>query len=249
MDAAIKAIWYDLDEGDRDAVLDWTHAHHLPALAARPGYAWVAHYRTVPSRTGDDRARLNEAREPSLGQGTRYLLLVGAPSVDVFFSREEDARDAAHEDDGAGWWRARRKGVRLCIYAEEARLNGPEYAAAASGIPGPVVQLGSFNTPTDADAIELGRYYRQNRFPAVARSPGCIRTRKLLATVGWARHGILYEFTSLAARRAHFEELVEWGADPKIAKPDNPYLWPGRFPTEYVVFAPGAPTVAERIWP
>jgi hypothetical protein len=250
MDRGLKAVWYDLDDAHREEHVNWVHEVYLPALRARQGYAWVGHYRTIPSRTGDDRARLNECPDPSVGRGTQYLLLIGAPTADVFFARGES--DAPQRLDAAevNSRLAQRIGGRLCVYTEETRLNGPEYARSVLGAPpGPIIQLGSFNTLNDADALELGAYYRQNRFPAMATSPGCVSTRKLVATVGWARHGILYEFTSLEKRRDNFEEHVEWGSDPRIARADNPYRWPGRFPTEYVVFAPGAPTVATRIWP
>ena len=89
MDRGIMALWYDLAEVDQHAHLHWLHTTCLPALSALPGYTWVGHYRTIPSRTGDDRVRLNECNDPTVGRGTRYLLLLGAPSVDVFFSRRE----------------------------------------------------------------------------------------------------------------------------------------------------------------
>jgi hypothetical protein len=250
MDLGIKAIWYDLPESARDSHLQWLHDSYMPALGSAQGISWAAHYRTVPSRTGDDRVRLNETKEAGIGRGTRFLLLVGAPSVDVFFARAghyPEPLPSSAEDEAR---LAERLGSRACIYVEEARVAGPAIGAAdIEGTPAAVIQFGSFNTRETDDALELGTYYRQNRFPAMSTSPGCIRTRKLVATYGWARHGILYEFTSLESRRSHFEELVEWGSDPAIARPDNPYRWPGRFPTEYVVFAPGAPTVAIRTWP
>jgi len=250
MDLGIKAVWYDLPDSVRDSHLKWLHESYLPALGSVQGFSWVAHYQTVPSRTGDDRARLNETNDSSVGRGTRFLLLFGAPSVDVFFA-QAGLHPAQWPDSKMIDARlAERAGSRACIYVEEARVAGPAISTAdAGGTPSAVIQFGSFNTRETDDALELGTYYRQNRFPAMSTSPGCIRTRKLVATYGWARHGILYEFTSLESRRSHFEELVEWGSDPAIARPDNPYRWPGRFPTEYVVFAPGAPTVAVRTWP
>jgi hypothetical protein len=250
MDLGIKAVWYDLPDSKRDAHLQWLHDSYLPALGSAQGISWVAHYRTVPSRTGDDRARLNETKDPGVGRGTRFLLLVGAPSVDVFFARPGRHADLQPDSAKVEARLGERSGSRSCIFVEEARVAGPAVdAASADGTPAPVIQFGSFNTREPDDALELGAYYRQNRFPAMSTSPGCIQTRKLVATYGWARHGILYEFTSIEARRSHFEELVEWGSDPAIARPDNPYRWSGRFPTEYVVFAPGAPTVAVRTWP
>ena len=75
----------------------------------------------------------------------------------------------------------------------------------------------------------------------MARMPGSIATRKLVAASGWAKHAILYEFTSLEARLEHFEEPHEGLAlDAKE--------WTGQI-VRTTLHAPGSPSIAERLWP
>ncbi len=75
----------------------------------------------------------------------------------------------------------------------------------------------------------------------MARIPGVIATRKLVSVAGWAKHGILYEFTSLAARLEHFEVPHESLAlDPKE--------WTGRVGSA-TIHTPGSPVIGPRIWP
>ena len=75
----------------------------------------------------------------------------------------------------------------------------------------------------------------------MAQMPGSIASRKLLCVAGWAKHAVMYEFTSLEARLANFEEPHESHAlDPKE--------WTGRI-VRYTIHTPGSPTVGQRIWP
>ena len=48
MDTAIKAEWYDLDDGEREDFLGWYHAEYLPTLQAAAGHIWVGHYERAP---------------------------------------------------------------------------------------------------------------------------------------------------------------------------------------------------------
>jgi len=41
----------------------------------------------------------------------------------------------------------------------------------------------------------------------MSRSPDCVRSRKMLVVSGWAKHGIIYEFSSLDARVAHWDRV------------------------------------------
>ncbi|MBI3918596.1 MAG: hypothetical protein HY322_16510 [Betaproteobacteria bacterium] len=71
-------------------------------------------------------------------------------------------------------------------------------------------------------------------------SPGQLSARKLLATAGWGKHSILYEFVSLNAREAGFvphEELAH--------ESDS---WTSRV-LPRLVHAPCSPSVGRRIWP
>jgi len=104
----------------------------------------------------------------------------------------------------------------------------------------PCIQLGSFNAGTWQDEDELLSWYAHFRLPSLNKMPGCIAIRKLVSVSGWAKHGVLYEFTSLEDRAKQFR--AHEAADEKMAK------W-----TEEVVVklmhAPGSPNVAQRIWP
>ena len=136
---------------------------------------------------------------------------------------------------------ARRIGSRTCVFCEEARINGPDYVRAAPGsTTGPAIQMGSFRTATINDEYDLAAWYAQYRLPAMSRMPGCIRTRKLISVAGWAKHSILYEFTSLEARREHFQNHESLGLDDQE--------WTSKI-VGYTVHAPGSPSVGSRIWP
>ena len=103
----------------------------------------------------------------------------------------------------------------------------------------PCIQLGSFNCAY-YDEEEMLAWYAQWRMPAMARLPGCIRTRKLASVSGWAKHGILYEFASVAARNKHF--IGHESSNPQMQ------AWTGRVVSN-LVHAPGSPCLAHRIWP
>lgn len=74
----------------------------------------------------------------------------------------------------------------------------------------------------------------------MAEIPGSIGMRKYASVSGWAKHGVMYEFTSLEARAKNFRahesksrQQAEW-TEQVIAK---------------LVHAPGSPNVAQRIFP
>ncbi|MDH5748204.1 MAG: hypothetical protein OEY85_02730 [Rhodospirillales bacterium] len=242
MDQGIWATWYDLPAEGRGDYLEWLHGTHLPMIAARPGIAWAAHYEITGGGVNMDKigARLARADEPGLGTGTQFVVLVGASSPHVFFrpditKLEPDLNDRARNMLG------RRVGSRVCIFTEEARINGPEYDQHAPGAtPGPAIQMGSFRTRSLEDEYDLAAWYAQYRLPAMARMPGCIATRKLVSLVGWAKHSVLYEFLSLEEREKHFQNHESLALDEKE--------WTNRIIT-YTVHAPGSPSVGRRIWP
>ncbi len=241
MDRGIWATWYDLSDESRERYLDWAHGTYLPFLKQVAGYAWVAHYRnqgggakmkkveeTVVGRTTDD-----------VGNGTQYLVLVGAPSAHTFF--KPTTREISLPD-GFGKMLALRSGVREVIFAEEARVNGPAaYHEGPGSVPGPAIQMGSFRMRTVEQEFDLGRWYAQFRMPYMAQMPGCIGTRKLIGVAGWAKHGVLYEFESLEMRLKHFEEPHE------SLSLDSTH-WSSRI-TGNTVHTPGSPTIGTRIWP
>jgi hypothetical protein len=241
MDNGIWATWYDLEDGTRDRFLDWLHTDYLPALKQRPGYAWVAHYRNEVG--GPAMRHLGQSilarPDEDVGSGTQFLMLVGAASPHVFLA------PSVNEPETSPQFRemlALRCGLRTAIFSEEARVSGP---AARYGPPGttpaPAIQMGSFRVRSLKEEFDLGCWYAQYRLPYMAQAPGSVGTRKLLSVAGWAKHSILYEFTSLEARLKNFEEPHEsLSADPKE--------WTGRV-VRYTIHAPGSPFVGTRIWP
>jgi hypothetical protein len=242
MDQGIWATWYDLPDDDREIFIDWLHNEYLPELKMRPGYAWVAHYENT--RGGPQMQQVGDIVErPSedIGSGTQFLMLVGAPSPHTFLNPsvlqiQKEAPTRTRE------MLARRKGVRPCIFMEETRVNGPAAHERTVGTtPGPAIQMGSFRTRTIDDDFDLGSWYAQYRLPHMAQMPGSIACRKLLCVAGWAKHAVMYEFSSLEARLRNFEE-------PHESHALNPQEWTGRI-VRYTIHAPGSPTVGRRIWP
>jgi hypothetical protein len=243
MDLGIWATWYDLADNDRGEFLGWLHGEYLPALKMRPGYAWVAHYQNQGGGPAMHHVRdtIVERPKEDIGTGTQFLMLVGAPSAHTFLDPSvlevERAADKRSRD-----MLARRKGVRTGIFAEEARVSGPAARERPSGTtPGPAIQMGSFRVRTVEEEFDLGCWYAQYRLPHMAQMPGSIASRKLFCVAGWAKHAVMYEFSSLDARMKNFEEPHESHAiDPKE--------WTGRV-VRYTIHAPGSPTVGVRIWP
>ena len=240
MDTGIWATWYDVDDNALDDLHNWLHGTYLPFLKQLPGIAWVAHYRERGGGAGMKKVgEMVERPSEDIGNGTQFLILVGASTPQVFFNpliydiekREEFSAQLA-----------KRKGLRSAIFAEQTRVNGPSAHLRTPGTtPGPAIQMGAFRARTIEDEIDLGCWYAQYRLPHMAHTQACISARKLLSVVGWAKHSILYEFTSLEGRMQDFEDGHEdLALDPKE--------WTGRV-VEYTIHAPGSPTVAERIWP
>lgn len=120
-------------------------------------------------------------------------------------------------------------------------MNGPDakrregkYALA------PAIQLGSFNSGAYTDEDELLSWYAHLRLPNFATLPSGICIRKLASVSGWAKHGVMYEFTSLADRAANFRAHE--------AKDKKRTAWTHDVVAK-LVHAPGSPVVAQRIWP
>jgi len=243
MDQAIKAVWYDLPEKGSDVYLRWLHQVYLPAIVQLPGRLWAAHYQVTGGgggMYGDTTDRFARADAAEVGGGKDYVLLVGAGSPHAFF-KPVRAETEIEEDTQTKTMKSLWLGARPCVFAEEARINGPEYdQKVPSGTPGPAIQMGSFQTKSVADEFDLAAWYAQYRLPAMARMPGCIATRKLLTVAGWAKHAVMYEFTSLEAREAHFHQHESLGLDKTV--------WTNKI-INYTIHAPGSPSIAKRIWP
>ena len=241
MDRGIWISWYDLPDDGREAYLAWLHGTFIPQLLKRPGYLWAAHYAAVDK--GARRTNARDARsntdDPSVPRGDRYLLLVGAEDAEAFGNPTPSALHAA-EPAGNRKMLALRQGERSNIMAEAGRVEGPEAAGYHDGmLTAPCIQVGAYNCPWQ-DEEEMLAFYSQWRMPAMGRTTGCVRIRKLASVAGWAKHGILYEFASLEARNRHFighedghPEMKAWGD--KV--------------TKRLTHAPGSSSLATRIWP
>jgi hypothetical protein len=240
MDTGIWATWYDVDPGQRQELHDWMHSTYFPFLKQLPGIAWVAHYEEMGGGEGMKTVG-SRVERPSedIGSATEFAVLVGATTPQVFFNPliydvEKEARFAGQL--------AKRKGLRSVILSEQTRVNGPSAHLRTPGTtPGPAIQMGAFRMRTLEQEIDLGCWYAQYRLPFMAHVPSCIAARKMVSVVGWAKHSILYEFTSLEGRMNDFEHgHEELALDPKE--------WTGRIVVG-TIHAPGSPTVARRIWP
>lgn len=243
MDKALWISWYDLRASVRDEHLAWVHEVYIPKLLQRPGVLWSAHYASAKLATAP-RIRRTTAR--AVPGGTQYMLIVGGESAHVFSG---DARSFA-ERQPTTWQKSlsaedrsmlsARRGERISILTEEARVDGPDAAQRGGRALGPCIQLGSYNAETCELEEELLAWYADWRFPAMARLPGCIGMRKMVSVVGWAKHAVLYEFVSLQARAEGVATIPQLYPEMEA--------WTDRF-IPHLVHSAGSPNVAQRIWP
>ncbi len=234
LDNGIWVTWYDLPEDGRDAYLAWAHETYIPRMLQRPGYLWAAHYATI--QKSDVRAHTEDASVPA---GTRYLMLFGAANADVFGKPAPGKLHAQLPADSRRML-AMRSGERMNIMAEAGRVMGPQAHGYRDGMAlAPCIQMGAYNCPWQHEE-EMLEWYVEVRMPAMAETPGGgIRIRKLSSVAGWAKHAILYEFTSVQARHDYFRAHQD--------RPDmKPWLdWVAK----YLTHAPGSSSLGQRIWP
>ena len=235
MDNGIWATWYDLVAQGKDEYLRWLHGTHLPAMLQRHGYLWAAHVENVtsPEREARSAARLTRTNDASVPDGFEYLLLFGARNAHVFADPSPSemlaAADATTRD-----MLARQLRARECIFVEVDRVDGPDAATRRPGItPGPIIQLGTFNIDAPQNETEMSTWYARSRLPLVQTPAGSVGARKLVTVSGWAKHGILYEFSSLEAAESGLVDTTDWS----------------RRVVDSLVHAPHSPTLGRRIWP
>jgi hypothetical protein len=242
MDRGLWAIWYEVPAESRAEYLDWFHHVHIPDKLSRPGYLWAAHYELGH---GGERFQhivdgLKHADVPALGRGRDYLALFGAISAHTFLN-PSPTQLAERQTPETRRMVGLRREAYSCVFSEEARVDGPEVAQRGPGItPGPAIQMGNFNVDDFRLEDDVGAWYAQHRLPFVAGMSGCIGARKLLATAGWGKHSILYEYVSLDARQARFVPHEELAHDANS--------WTARVLAR-LVHAPCSPAVGRRIWP
>jgi len=223
MDRGIWAIWYDIAAAQRAVYLAWFHEVHIPEKLARPGYLWAAHYELT-----------REGTHPG------YLALFGGNSTHTFFNpspRQLLTRQSAQTKEFMGM----RRNSSSAIFGEEVRIDGPAAAQRGPGpATGPAIQLGNYNAANAAVEDDLGAWYAQERLPLLAKMPGCMGARKMLATAGEYKHAILHEFASLALRECHFAPHED---DARATE-----TWMGRV-RPHLTHAPRSPAIGQRIWP
>lgn len=241
MDLGVWAVWYDLDPANKDAFHDWAHAEYLPHLRTMPGVCWAGHYADEGGgpQMDDLLANVVGRTDADIGSGSQFLILVGATSPHCFFNPH--IPDIVWPD-GFDEMLALQIGARSTVLMEVHRLSGPDGEDRPLGAaPGPYIQMGSFRMSTIEKDFELGKWYAQHRLPYMAQMPGCIATRKYVGVAGWAKHAVLYEFTSAEARLEQFE-----------VKHETHNLDEAAWHTNVLPFtrhAPGSPTIGPRLWP
>jgi hypothetical protein len=234
-DAGIYALWYDLAPETKDEYIAWLHGTHLPSMLKRHGYLWAAHVENVTSAERETRNanRLTRTDDASVPQGFEYLLLYGAENAHVF-ADPSPAELLQGYDATTREMLARQLRSRECIFVEVDRVDGPDAATRRPGItPGPVIQLGTFNSNTLENETEMSTWYSRSRLPLVRTPAGSVGARKLVTISGWAKHGILYEFSSMEAAESGLVDTTEWS----------------RKVVDSLVHAPHSPTLGRRIWP
>ena len=235
MDRAIGISWYDVAADQRDTYLSWLHQRYLPAMLRRPGVTWTAHY---VAEQGPPPSRLAHTGDPRVPPGGDYILLIGGIDANVFSPPRPGERfEPVTESDQEMF--ALRRNERVGVMVEQSRASGPAAHANELGVPGRCIQLGSFNAlPEDED--ELLAWYARWRMPCMQKLPGLERVRKLVGVTGWAKHGVLYEFSSLEIRNAHFPTHER--AYPELE------AWTDRV-VRRLIHAPRSPQLAQRVWP
>jgi hypothetical protein len=237
-DRGLWVSWYDLPQNGREAYLSWLHETYLPELLKRPGYLWAAHYATRDVPRSPTASQLHHVEDPKVPTGYRYILLIGARDAHVFGNPVPSVLHAALPEQ-ARKMLALRVGERVNLMTEAGRCEGRAKNAYKEGQTGaPCIQIGSFNCPVEYEE-EMHAGYVQVRLPAMCETGSCLRTRKLNSVAGWAKHGILYEFTSLEGFNRDYE----------AANAKAPLGLGGHSVVPMLIHAPNGPNSALRIWP
>ena len=245
MDKAVWMSWYDLPTQGREEYLQWLHGDYIPRLLKKPGVKWAGHYASAKVPPAP---RLTHVKDQPTGND--FMLLLGGENAHTFTKgpgyymhpekklRPKLEPELSDRDHGM---LAMRANERVTIMIEENRVDGPE-AANREGpmVPGASLQLGNFCANSVAAEDELLSWFGDWRLDALKNLPGIIGARTLVGTVGWARHGCMYEFISEAARVENYPKIRD-------LYPDAAH-WTERF-TRNLIHAVGSPMVANRIWP
>ena len=238
-DRGLWITWYDLPVEGRDAYFSWLHGTYLPGLLKRPGYLWAAHYASQDLEGGAENSkRYKHVDDPAVGKGYHYMLLIAATDASVFGDPVPSKINAALPQEGKKML-AIRAGERMNIFTEACRREGRALGAYKEGMTGaPCIQVGSFDCELEFEE-EMHAGYVLERLPKMCATPSCVRTRKLNSVVGWAKHGIIYEYAS--------KEGFDRDYAPAVA--NSPLGLNGHSVVPNLIHAPNGPNSALRIWP
>ena len=242
MDQSIRICWYDLPESRREEYLSWLHEIYLPKIQSRAGVIWVAHYEIIKTdamiqKLSDFIGRPDPSE--SIPTGSQFAMMIAAGSPHYFFKPNFD--DIECSDATEKEMMSLPQNLRAVVTAEQARVNGPEFGSRTTcSTPAPFIQLGHFRVRSVEEEFDLVSWYADYRFPAIARMTGAIRARKMLTVAGWAKHVVMYEFTSRESHEEHFM------GHESLAFTDGE--WTNRV-VLYTQHAPGSPSIGQRIWP
>lgn len=244
MDRGLWITWYNLPAENRDAHLSWLHGTYIPKILKQPGVLYAAHYTSdkVPPAS-----RLRHTDDSSVPAGNDYILIFGGETAYAFsrgagaYLNQGPTKLHADLSDADKKMLSMRIGERVCIMTEVARTAGPEANHREGKLAlSPCIQIGTFNAGNTEVEDELLAWYADWRSSALGKLPGCVGIRQLVSVSGWAKHGVLYEFLSRAARDAHFPNLR------KMYPAEG--AWSDRAVPK-LLHAPESPIVATRIWP
>ena len=244
MDRGLWIAWYNLPAEGRDAYLSWLHGTYIPKILKKPGILYAAHYASAKVPPSPVIPHTNDRSVPT---GNDYILIFGAETAHAFskgpdaFIKGAPGKLHADLSEADKKMLSRRIGERVCITTEEARKDGPEAKArGGKNALGACIQLGSFNASSCDAEDEWLAWYADWRMSALGNLPGCIGIRKMVSVSGWAKHVVIYEFTSLKSRNEHLPTLKDMYPD-MIA-------WTEKAVAN-LIHTPESPLVAERIWP
>jgi len=242
MGEILRAEWFDINSEVKNKLCNWLHGIFFPDLHSQTGVNWVAHYDIVPhpqTHYIKGAPAKKEVKDISIPPGQENVVLTSATTSSIFFGPENalEAMEKKHQ-----FYLSMRANYRSAVFIEEEMINGPELHIQPLGMGGaPAMQFGSYNVDKFQDDIELAKWYRAERFLRLPFTRGMIRGRKFLSISGWAKHGVLWEFSGMDEGEYSFEH--------RFIEADKGENWHGRHVLEYVTHAPGSPHAGRRIWP
>ena len=231
--------WYNLNEDNDAEYLEWLHGEYIPGRLNDPRILWACHFKSLDNVTHPgEKGRLSHDNK-SIPAGDRYILIFGAKKPEIFANPTVTEYHQSLSEKDLMYLKMKRE-ERYNIMTEEARGPGSEKKPIDGAGLSNCIQLGNFNSGSYEDEDELASWYATWRIPSMKKLPGCQGVRKLVSVSGWAKHAILYEWSSPEARNSTFvDHEME---NPKMEE------WTDRV-VRKLVHAPGSPNLARRIWP